>query len=83
MVQPEPILDEFERITARAKAAVAARSAAEAAKPPPPAKIVQFPLPFPDETPPFSNVIARSALFAAIKSKDRRQMLKSPLPASS
>lgn len=39
-------------------------------------KIVQFPLPFPDQTPPVSNVIARSALFAAIKSKDRRQMKK-------
>jgi hypothetical protein len=42
----------------------------------PTGKIVQFPLPFPNETPPVSNVIARSALFAAIKSKDRRQMKK-------
>jgi len=38
--------------------------------------VVQFPLPFPDNTPPVSNVIARSALFAAIKSKDRRRMHK-------
>jgi TrfA protein len=37
-----------------------------------PRRSVQFPLPFPEET--VSNVIARSALFAAVKSKDRRQM---------
>ena len=53
-----------------------ARAAKEAAEPRPPGKVVQFPLPFPDDSPPVSNVIARSALFAAIKSKDRRKMHK-------
>jgi hypothetical protein len=55
---------------------VSDRAAQEAAAPPPPAKIVQFPIPFPEDKPPVCNVIARSALFAAIKSKDRRLMDK-------
>lgn len=74
MAQSEPALSEIDKTLARVREAAAARAAAEALKPPPPAKIVQFPLPFPDDTPPVSNVIARSALFAAIKSKDRRTM---------
>jgi len=60
----------------RFKQGMETRAAKEAAEPRPSAKIVQFPLPFPDETPPVCNVIARSALFAAIKSKDRRRMHK-------
>jgi hypothetical protein len=58
------------------KQGMEARAARAAAEPQHSAKIVQFPLPFPEDTPPVSNVIARSALFAAIKSKDRRQMKK-------
>jgi TrfA protein len=58
------------------KQGMEARVAKENQDPRPTGKIVQFPLPFPNETPPVSNVIARSALFAAIKSKDRRQMKK-------
>jgi hypothetical protein len=46
-----------------------------------PSRIVQFPLPFPEDSPPVSNVIARSALFAAVKSKDRR-MMKNEVVAS-
>jgi hypothetical protein len=61
-------------IISRTQQAIETRRALDATKPPPPAKIVQFPLPFPQETPPVCNVIARSALFAAIKSKDRRTL---------
>src|SRR5271170_770451 len=76
MSEPEPLNPELAGTIRRMQQAVEARAAKEAAAPRPPAKIVQFPLPFPDDTPPFSNVIARSALFAAIKSKDRRKMHK-------
>ena len=58
----------------RLQQAFEARAKKEAAAPRLPAKIVQFPLPFPEDSPPVSNVIARSALFAAVKSKDRRTM---------
>ena len=76
MSEPEPLNPEFAGTIRRMQQAVEARAAKDAAAPRPPAKIVQFPLPFPDDTPPVSNVIARSALFAAIKSKDRRKMHK-------
>ena len=76
MSEPEPLNPELAGTIRRMQQAVEARAAKEAAEPRPPAKIVQFPLPFPDDTPPVSNVIARSALFAAIKSKDRRKMHK-------
>jgi hypothetical protein len=49
--------------TARERPAPPARSV--------PAKVIQFPL-FPEETRPTSNDLARSALFAAIKGKDRQ-----------
>ena len=39
---------------------------------PPPSKILQFPLPFGDETRAAANPLVRSALFAAIKGKDRQ-----------
>lgn len=61
-------------ILARTQQAIETRRALDAVKPSLPAKIVQFRIPFPEETPPVSNVIARSALFAAVKSKDRRMM---------
>ncbi len=74
MSQPEPTDPEFVGTIRRLEQAFEARAKKDAEAPRPPAKIVQFRLPFPDETPPVSNVIARSALFAAVKSKDRRQM---------
>ena len=77
MSQPEPTLEAVAVARRMQQAAVAraeVRAAKDAAAPRPTAKIVQFPLPFPEETPPVSNVIARSALFAAVKSKDRRIM---------
>src|SRR5271170_1123622 len=76
MSEPEPLNPEAVALIRRMQQASEARAAKEGAEPRPPAKIVQFPLPFPDDTPPVSNVIARSALFAAIKSKDRRKMHK-------
>ena len=39
---------------------------------PPPSKILQIPLPFGDETRAAANPLVRSALFAAIKGKDRQ-----------
>lgn len=36
------------------------------------AKVIQFPLPFPAETRPASNDLIRSALFAAVRGKDRQ-----------
>ncbi len=74
MSEPEPTDPELVGTIRRLQQAFEARAKADAAAPRPPAKIVQFPLPFPEETPPVSNVIARSALFAAVKSNDRRQM---------
>jgi hypothetical protein len=76
MSQPEPTDSDVEAVVMvrRLQQAFEARVAKDAAAPRPPAKIVQFPLPFPEESPPVSNVIARSALFAAVKSKDRRTM---------
>jgi hypothetical protein len=76
MSKPELLDPDLSNALHRYKEGVEARAAKDAAEPRPPAKIVQFPLPFPAETPPVCNVIARSALFAAIKSKDRRQMKK-------
>jgi hypothetical protein len=75
MAEPEPTDPELAGSIRRLQQAFDARAAKEAAAPRPSAKIVQFPLPFPEETPPVSNVIARSALFAAVKSKDRRRMI--------
>ena len=74
MSQPEPTDPELVGTIRRLQQAFEARAKEEAAAPRPPAKIVQFPLPFPEDSPPVSNVIARSALFAAVKSKDRRTM---------
>lgn len=74
MSQPEPTDLESVGMIRRLQQAFEARAKKEAAAPRPPAKIVQFPLPFPEDSPPVSNVIARSALFAAVKSKDRRMM---------
>src|SRR5277367_6301847 len=74
MAQPEPTDPEVGGMIRRLQQAFEARAAKDAVAPRPPAKIVQFPLPFPEESPPVSNVIARSALFAAVKSKDRRTM---------
>ena len=74
MSQPERTDPEAAGIIRRLKQAFEARAEKEAAAPRPPAKVVQFPLPFPEDSPPVSNVIARSALFAAVKSKDRRTM---------
>jgi hypothetical protein len=74
MSEPEPVDPEAAGIIRRLQQAFEARAKKEAAEPRPPAKIVQFPLPFPEDSPPVSNVIARSALFAAVKSKDRRMM---------
>ena len=76
MSKPELLDPDLSKALHRFKDGLEARAAKDAAEPQPPAKIVQFPLPFPAETPPVCNVIARSALFAAIKSKDRRQMKK-------
>jgi TrfA protein len=76
MSTPESLPPDLSNALQRIKHGIDARSAKEASEPRPSAKIVQFPLPFPAETPPVSNVIARSALFAAIKSKDRRTMRK-------
>lgn len=73
MSQPEPI-PEAAALIRRMQQAAEIRAAKDAAAPRQPAKIVQFPLPFPEDSPPVSNVIARSALFAAVKSKDRRVM---------
>jgi len=42
----------------RLQQAFEARAKKDAAAPRPPAKIVQFPLAFPEESPPVSNVIA-------------------------
>jgi hypothetical protein len=74
MSEPDPIDPQAVGMIRRLKQAFEARSEREAAAPRPLAKIVQFPLPFPEDSPPVSNVIARSALFAAVKSKDRRMM---------
>ena len=74
MSQPEPTDPELVGTIRRLQQAFEARAKEEAAAPRPPARIVQFPLPFPEDSPPVSNVIARSALFAAVKSKDRRTM---------
>ena len=74
MSQPESTDPEAAGMIRRLQQAFEARAKKEAAAPRPPAKVVQFPLPFPEDSPPVSNVIARSALFAAVKSKDRRTM---------
>jgi len=74
MSEPEPTDPAAAALIRRWQQAAATRAKNEAAAPRPTAKIVQFPLPFPEERPPVSNVIARSALFAAVKSKDRRMM---------
>lgn len=76
MSKPETTDPELSHTIQRWQKSFEARAAKEAAEPRSSGKVVQFPLPFPDDTPPVSNVIARSALFAAIKSKDRRQMHK-------
>ena len=76
MSKSELVPADLSQALQRFKQGMETRAAKEAAEPRPSAKIVQFPLPFPDETPPVCNVIARSALFAAIKSKDRRRMHK-------
>jgi hypothetical protein len=76
MSNPEPIDPGISDAIQRWQKSFEARATREGAEPRPPAKIVQFPLPFPEDTPPVSNVIARSALFAAIKSKDRKKMHK-------
>jgi len=77
MSKQEPTDNELSSSIQRWQKSFEARAAAEeAVETRPPAKIVQFPLPFPEDAPPVSNVIARSALFAAIRSKDRRQMHK-------
>jgi len=75
MAESEPIDPELAGNIRRLQQAFEARAKKEAEAPRPPAKIVQFPLPFPEDSPPVSNVIARSALFAAVKSKDRRRMV--------
>jgi TrfA protein len=72
----DPLPADLAKSLQNLKQGMEARVAKENQDPRPTGKIVQFPLPFPNETPPVSNVIARSALFAAIKSKDRRQMKK-------
>jgi hypothetical protein len=74
MAQPESTDPEAVGMVRRLQQAFEARAQKDVAAPRPPAKIVQFPLPFPEDSPPVSNVIARSALFAAVKSKDRRMM---------
>ena len=74
MSEPEPTDPEAVGMLRRLQQAFEARAKKEATAPRPSAKIVQFPLPFPEDSPPVSNVIARSALFAAVKSKDRRMM---------
>ena len=76
MSKPEPEDPDIFNSLQRLQQHVEARAAKGGAEPRPAGKIVQFPLPFPEDSPPVSNVIARSALFAAIKSKDRRKMHK-------
>jgi hypothetical protein len=76
MSKPELEDPDLSNSIQRWQQAFESRAVKESAEPRLPAKIVQFPLPFPENAPPVSNVIARSALFAAIKSKDRKKMHK-------
>ena len=76
MAKAEPEDPDIFNSLQRLQQHVEARTAKEEAAARPVGKVVQFPLPFPEDSPPVSNVIARSALFAAIKSKDRRKMHK-------
>jgi hypothetical protein len=76
MSKPENVDPDIFNSLQRLQQHVEARAAKEGAESRPSGKVVQFPLPFPENSPPVSNVIARSALFAAIKSKDRRKMHK-------
>lgn len=76
MSQPERTDPEAAGIIRRLKQAFEARAEKEAAAPRPPAKVVQFPLPFPEDSPPVSNVIARSALFAAVNCSSRQSLIR-------
>jgi hypothetical protein len=76
MSRPENLDPDIFNSLQRLQQHVEARTANEGAESRPSSKVVQFPLPFPENSPPVSNVIARSVLFAAIKSKDRRKMHK-------
>lgn len=68
----KPNLDaDLRRSLASLGAHIAERSAEAAKAPPPPAKILQFPLPFGENTRAVSNVLARCALFAAVKERQQ------------
>lgn len=73
MTKPELADTELSPALKKLGAAIAQREARDAARPVP-AKIVQFPIPFPEDKPPVCNLIARTSLFAAIQGKDRRTM---------
>jgi TrfA protein len=72
----EPPLDSELSASLRKLGHAVEQNAAKTAAAPQRGEVVQFRIPFPDDKPPVCNVIARSSLFAAIKSKDRRLMDK-------
>jgi len=59
MSKPELLDPDLSKALHRFKGGLEARAAKDAAEPQPPAKIVQFPLPFPAETPPGKLPIAQ------------------------
>jgi TrfA protein len=80
MSEPKPVDPELAEIIARFGATIA-KAEAENPRPPepkPPAKIYQLPL-WPKAAPGAPNPVLRSALFAAIKSKDRRFLNNEPI----
>jgi len=80
--QPKPEITDPQLAGALARlgAAIEANPTKHEPEPPPTAKIVQFPL-WPEAAPGMPNPVIRSALFPAIKSKDRRLLDREKIAA--
>jgi hypothetical protein len=78
--KPEITDPQLANALARLGAAIDANPQKHEPEPPPPAKVIQLPL-WPEAAPGMPNPVIRSALFPAIKSKDRRLMNRGNIAA--